>query len=166
VSKFNVKAGVIDMPRPVKWRKVAFIPGIRYFIPTGVPQYELAENTLKIEELEALRLKDLVGLEQEECAAQMEVSRQTFQRVLISARQKVADALSSGKAIRIEGGNFTSNICPVKCQSCGKEWEESYENYQKIVEGTYQCSYCGSTDVTCRFGNRKRFCGGKCRRGK
>jgi hypothetical protein len=96
----------------------------------------------------------------------MEVSRQTFQRILSTARQKVADALSCGKAIRIEGGNFTSNICPVKCHSCGKEWEESYENFQKIVEGTYHCPYCGSIDVACRFENGRRFCGGRCWRGR
>lgn len=150
------------MPRPVKWRKVSFIPGVRYFIPTGVPKCELEENILKIEELEAMRLKDLEGLEQEDCADRMEVSRQTFQRILLTAREKVTDALINGKAVRIEGGNFTSNICPVKCQACQKEWAESYENYQKIVEGTYQCPSCGSKDVTCRFGKRNRFCGGQC----
>jgi predicted DNA-binding protein (UPF0251 family) len=52
------------MPRPVKWRKVAFIPGVRHFIPTGVSKCELEKNILKIEELEALRLKDYEGLEQ------------------------------------------------------------------------------------------------------
>lgn len=150
------------MPRPVKWRKVAFIPGVRYFIPTGVSKCEIEENVLKIEELEALRLKDLEGLEQEECAVKMEVSRQTFQRILSTARQKVADALISGKAIRIEGGNFTSNICPMKCHNCQKEWTESYENFQKILDGTYECPNCGSKDVTCQYGRGKRFCGGNC----
>jgi predicted DNA-binding protein (UPF0251 family)/DNA-directed RNA polymerase subunit RPC12/RpoP len=155
-------AGVDLMPRPVKWRKVSFIPGVRYFIPTGIPKCELEENLLKIEELEALRLKDLEGLEQEECAAKMEISRQTFQRILLAAREKLADALINGKAIRIEGGNFTSNICPIICESCGKEWDESYENFRKILEGTYECPDCGSKEVTCRFGRGKRFCAGKC----
>ncbi|HBF36953.1 MAG TPA: hypothetical protein DDW50_06490 [Firmicutes bacterium] len=155
------------MARPTKWRKVGFIPGIRYFIPTGIPKCELEENILKIEELEAIRLKDLEGLEQEECAEKMEVSRPTFQRILNTAREKVSDALINGKAIRIEGGNFTSNICPVKCQSCQKEWQESYENYMKILDGTYECPACGSKDITCVFGQGKRFCGGKCwRHGK
>jgi predicted DNA-binding protein (UPF0251 family) len=150
------------MPRPIKWRKVAFIPGVRYFVPSGIPQCELTENVLKIEELEALRLKELVGLEQEECAVQMEVSRQTFQRILNTARQKVADALISGKAIRIEGGNFTSNICPMKCQDCHKEWPESYENFQKVGDGAYECPKCGSKEVTCQYGKGERACGGKC----
>lgn len=152
------------MPRPVKWRKVSFVPGVRYFIPAGTPKCELEENIVKIEELEALRLKDLEGLEQEECAERMEISRQTFQRILLTAREKVTDALIHGKAIRIEGGNFTSNICTVQCQNCQNEWQESYEDYQKILEGTYQCPHCGSTEVTCRYGKRNRFCGGNCRR--
>ena len=150
------------MARPTKWRKVGFIPGIRYFIPTGIPKCELEENILKIEELEAIRLKDLEGLEQEEAAEKMEVSRPTFQRILNVARAKVTDALINGKAIRIEGGNFTSNICPVKCQNCQKEWQESYENYMKILEGAYECPECGSKDIICLFGQGKRFCGGKC----
>jgi hypothetical protein len=35
-----------------------------------------------LEEIEAVRLKDLQRLEQEECAAHMAISRPTFQRVL------------------------------------------------------------------------------------
>lgn len=150
------------MSRPVKWRKVSFIPGVRYFLPTGVPQYELEEVVLKIEELEAIRLKDVEGLEQEACADRMEVSRPTFQRILNTARAKVAEALINGKAIRIEGGNFTSNICPVICLSCKNEWEESFENYRKILEGDYSCPKCGSKDIVCRFGHGRRFCGGRC----
>jgi predicted DNA-binding protein (UPF0251 family) len=150
------------MARPVKWRKVSFIPGVRYFVPTDIPKCDLNENVLKVEELEALRLKDLEGMEQEDCAIKMEISRQTFQRILITAREKVTDALVNAKAIRIEGGNFTSNICPVKCKSCHKEWEESYENYVKILDGSYKCPHCGSKEVTCVFGKGKRFCGGHC----
>ena len=66
----------------------------------------LNEIVLHLEEAEAIRLKDLEGLEQEEAAEMMNISRPTFQRVLASARQKVADALLGSKAIRIDGGNF------------------------------------------------------------
>jgi len=75
----------------------------------------LAENQLTLEEIEAIRLRDLEHLEQVECAAKMNISRPTFQRVLGSARQKVADSLLAGKALRIEGGNYelsTSNLTP------------------------------------------------------
>ena len=98
------------MSRPPKWRKVEFIPNIQYFVPFDVQTNNIEENILRIEEVEAIRLKDLEGLEQEECAEKMEVSRQTFQRILNIGREKIADSIINGKAIRIEGGNFTRNI--------------------------------------------------------
>lgn len=143
------------MARPTKWRKIENIPTIHYFIPSHKEVAELTENTelakniLKLEELEAIRLKDLEGLEQGECAEKMEVSRPTFQRILLSAREKIADSLVNGKVIHIEGGNFTRNICPVRCLDCGKEWMESYENLESIKTGEYSCSACGSIKVIC-----------------
>ncbi len=94
------------MPRPPKCRRVAFLPGATYFKPAGIPLRVLDEVRLSVEEAEAIRLKDLEGLEQEQSAERMNISRPTFQRVLASARQKIADALLNSKAIRIEGGNF------------------------------------------------------------
>jgi len=94
------------MPRPPKCRRVAFLPEVTYFKPAGIPLRALSEVRLSVEEAEAIRLKDLEGLEQEPSAERMNISRPTFQRVLVSARQKIADALLNGRAIRIEGGNF------------------------------------------------------------
>jgi predicted DNA-binding protein (UPF0251 family) len=94
------------MPRPPKCRRVAYLPEATYFKPAGIPLRLLDEVILSVEEAEAIRLKDLEGLEQEQGAEKMNISRPTFQRVLASARQKIADALLNGKAIRIEGGNF------------------------------------------------------------
>ena len=102
------------MARPTKWRKIENIPSVLNFVPSE-KETEGPKNILKMEELEAIRLKDLEGLEQGECAEKMEVSRPTFQRILISAREKIADSPIHGKAIMVEGGNFTRNICPVKC---------------------------------------------------
>jgi predicted DNA-binding protein (UPF0251 family)/predicted Fe-Mo cluster-binding NifX family protein len=81
-------------------------PEIFYFKPAGVPLHALDQVELTIEELEALRLKDLEGLQQEQGAAKMNISRPTFQRILASARRKTAEALSQGKAIRISGGAY------------------------------------------------------------
>lgn len=94
------------MARPVKCRRVGSLPGVTYFKPAGIPLRNLEEVILSIEEAEAVRLKDLSGLEQEQGAEKMNVSRPTFQRILTSARRKIADALLNGKAIRIEGGNY------------------------------------------------------------
>ncbi|NQT05769.1 MAG: DUF134 domain-containing protein [Dehalococcoidia bacterium] len=94
------------MPRPIKDRRIAYMPEVTYFKPAGRPLRVLEESRLSIEEVEAIRLKDFNGLEQEECAEKMNISRQTFQRVLGAARRNIADALFNGKAIRVEGGNF------------------------------------------------------------
>lgn len=64
------------------------------------------EEVLKVEELESIRLKDLLGLTQEEAARRMGVSQPTFHRILQAARRKIASALVEGKALRIEGGDF------------------------------------------------------------
>lgn len=152
------------MARPIKWRKVEFLPKIQYFAPIDTDTADLQENVLRVEELEAVRLKDLEGLDQEECAERMEVSRQTFQRVLNIAREKIADSLINGKAIKIEGGNFTRNICPVNCLDCGKEWNESYENFEKILRGEYNCPDCDSKRVICARSEKRKFCQRNCRR--
>ena len=114
------------MGRRQLWRKVSFIPPITYFKPAGIPLAGLDEVKLLVEEAEAIRLKDIEGLEQEESAQKMEISRTTFSRILDSARQKIADALLNGKAIRIEGGNFEMATRRFKCIS-GHEWEVSFE---------------------------------------
>jgi predicted DNA-binding protein (UPF0251 family) len=114
------------MGRPPKWRRVSFIPQVTYFKPAGIPLRMLEEVRLSIEEAEAIRLKDLEGLEQEDCAEKMDISRPTFQRVLGSARQKVADALLNGRAIRIEGGNFELAIPRFRCLE-GHEWDVPFE---------------------------------------
>lgn len=94
------------MTRPKKCRMVSALANASYFKPAGVPLHFLQEVQLFLEEAEALRLKDIEGVEQADGAARMGISRPTFQRILVSARRKVADALFNGKAIRIQGGNF------------------------------------------------------------
>ena len=65
---------------------------------------------MSLDELEAIRLADYEGRYHEEAAKQMEVSRATFGRILSKARNKVAEVIVDGKALRIEtktneGGN-------------------------------------------------------------
>lgn len=152
------------MARPIKWRRIENVPIVPYFIPSNENVGGIPENILKLEELEAIRLKDLEGLDQSECAKRMEVSRPTFQRILLSAREIIADSLVNGKIIRIEGGHFTRHICPVRCLDCKKEWMESYENVETINKGEYACPTCGSKRVICGQNHKGRFCRGHCRR--
>ncbi|MHB1042541.1 MAG: DUF134 domain-containing protein [Eubacteriales bacterium] len=111
------------MARPPKCRRVEQYPGFTYFKPSGIMLADLEEAQLAVEEVEAIRLRDLEGLEHEECAARMSVSRPTFHRILASARQKIADAMINGKAIRIEGGNFQLASNRLECRKCGHRWE-------------------------------------------
>ncbi len=132
------------MSRPFKCRRVASMPGVTYFKPAGIPLRSLEEIRLSVEEAEALRLKDLEGLEQEQGAEKMNVSRPTFQRVLASARKKMADALLNGKAIRIEGGNFEIAHRRFRCANNHK-WEVPFE---VAVQATSQlCPVCNEPSV-------------------
>jgi len=83
---------------------VARLPQATYYKPRGVPLSVLQHIDLTVDELEAIRLADLEHLYQEEAAQRMNVSRQTFGRILDAAHAKVADALVNGKALSIQGG--------------------------------------------------------------
>ena len=133
------------MPRPPKWRRVDFVPEITYFKPAGVPLNSLDEVRLSIEEAEAIRLKDIEGLEQEECAQRMQISRPTFHRVLGSARRNLANALLNGKAIRIEGGNFEMAMRRFRCPRDGHEWDVPFETM--ITQPPSTCPTCKSPDI-------------------
>lgn len=85
---------------------MGFRPGTTHFKPAGAPVSGLEEIVLSVDEYEALRLKDLLGIGQAGAAEKMDVSQPTFHRTLINARKKVADAIVNGKAIRIQGGNI------------------------------------------------------------
>ena len=90
------------MPRPKKPRKVRFNPDVYYFKPRGVPLRVLEEVELGHDEVEALKLHDVDGLEQIKAAEKMKISQPTFARTLDSAYKKIAKAIIFGKAIRIE----------------------------------------------------------------
>ncbi len=84
---------------------MARLPQASYYKPQGVPLRTLEQVALTVDELEAIRLADLEGLYQEEAAKRMNVSRQTFGRIIEAAHRKVADALVHGKALSIAGGS-------------------------------------------------------------
>lgn len=102
------------MPRPHSCRRIAARPGATVYKPAGIRACELEWLTLGLDEFEALRLADRDGLHHEAAAAQMGISRATFGRIVESARRKVAEALSTGKALQIAGGN----VAPVR--GCGR----------------------------------------------
>ena len=89
------------MVRPVKLRKLNFNPSVTYFKPRAIPLASLEEVELRLDELEVLKLCDYEGFEQKEAAKKINISQSTLQRILSSARKKIAEAIIKGKAIKI-----------------------------------------------------------------
>lgn len=94
------------MPRPRKWRRVCSLPGIAGFGPLrGAPDSDQTV-VMTVDEYETIRLIDLEGFTQEECARQMDVARTTVQGIYDKARKRLADSLVNGKVLIIEGGDY------------------------------------------------------------
>jgi predicted DNA-binding protein (UPF0251 family) len=91
------------MPRPCVKRRVRGNPNSSYFKPSGIRVRDLKESVLEMDEFEAVRLVDFKGLSQEGAAGKMGISQATLSRILAGARFKVADAVCSGKALKISG---------------------------------------------------------------
>lgn len=107
------------MPRPCKKRRICGIPKTRQFAPCNTENAEMI--TLTFDEYEALRLIDLEGLTQEECAKQMNISRPSVSAICESAHKKMAEMLVLSKQLYIDGGHVT--ICEKAshcCGTCGK----------------------------------------------
>lgn len=90
------------MPRPKIHRRLRFSPRVFYFKPRGVPLRALSEVVLAPDEMETLKLYEVDCLDQVTAAEKMKISQPTFARILDKAQKKIAEALVSGKAIRIE----------------------------------------------------------------
>lgn len=89
------------MPRPRLPRIISFSPNVTYFKPQGIPMRALEVVHLDMEEIEAYRWRYSEKLDQRQAADKMKISTSTYQRILYSAQEKIADALISGKAIEI-----------------------------------------------------------------
>lgn len=107
------------MARPKKCRWVQAEPGATFFKPQGIPLRLLEHTVITVDEMEAMRLADFLGLSQEEVARQMQVSRPTVTRMLARAHRAVADALAHGKGIHIEGGDYRLLGQISECRCCG-----------------------------------------------
>jgi predicted DNA-binding protein (UPF0251 family) len=115
--------------------------------------------SLGVEEVEAVRLKDMAGRDQKECAREMGLTRPTFQRILAAARKKIATALAEGKTIVIEGGHFIMKNRIFECLDCGEKWEEA-----PCTEGgkhghEIACPKCGSMNKAKVVEGERRACG-------
>ncbi|MEG0778068.1 MAG: DUF134 domain-containing protein [Oscillospiraceae bacterium] len=104
------------MPRPVKCRKVCCLPKCSRFGPLDAPECCEKGVEMTVVEYEAIRLIDLEGFTQEECAMQMSVARTTVQGIYNDARKKLAESLVNGKTLLIRGGDYL--LCEGKEDFC------------------------------------------------
>jgi len=149
----NIFAEKIIMPRTEKNRIVHTPPLFSEFKPIGVPIQNLQQLPLTLDEFEAFRLADYIGLSHAEAADEMEISRSTFTRLIEKSRKKIADFIVEGRVLQIEGGNvhFRNNI--IRCQECGHMFKTSIS--MKIDS----CPACHSTKLLNLAGG---FGHGKC----
>lgn len=144
------------MARPRKMRSVYRPPRFKAFKPSGVRSRFLEDLPLELDELEAIRLADYEGLDHNESAERMGISRSTFSRLVEKARHKVACFLIEGNQLTIEGGDvhFRGNL--IRCEDCGSLTNLAFTDTASV------CPDCGSanlTDLAGGFGH-----GGCCRR--
>jgi predicted DNA-binding protein (UPF0251 family) len=131
------------MARPRNCRRVGSMPESNYFKPRGIPLSMLEEIILNVDEFEAIRLADLEGLYQDQAAEKMNVSRQTFGRIIDSGHRKVAEALVKGKALKIEGGEIEmAGMRKFECYECRHSWELPYGTGRPE-----NCPSCKSGDI-------------------
>lgn len=91
------------MPRPCKKRNVCGLPNYNTFMAEDGSKQAIY---LTLDEYETIRLIDLVGMKQEDCAKQMQISRTSVTAIYESARKKLAEVLVTGKMLYITGGNI------------------------------------------------------------
>ncbi len=105
------------MARPMKWRKVCCLPENSKFGPLDSRR---AKNDviMTVDEYETIRLIDLEGFTQQECADQMNIARTTVQGIYAGARRKLAESLVNGKVLFIEGGEY--RLCDLMGSGCGR----------------------------------------------
>lgn len=105
------------MPRPRKWRKVCCLPDSNRFGPLDSSEDSTNVINMTVDEYETIRLIDLEGFTQEDCANQMNISRTTVQGIYGDARKKLAESLVNGKVLWIEGGEY--QLCDGSGKGCG-----------------------------------------------
>jgi predicted DNA-binding protein (UPF0251 family) len=114
------------------------VPDKNYFKPKGIPSSLLDEVILALDELEAVRLADFEGLYQEEAAVRMNISRQTFGRIIATAHKKIADVLINGKALKIEGGEVSiREMKSFTCRKCQRAF-----NVDDDAQNKTTCPHC------------------------
>ncbi len=129
------------MKKPYRTRKVNQPPLFTNFKPSGIPRKFLKKTEITIDEFEAIRLADYCGMEHQEAAENMQISRPTFTRLIKKARQKTAQAIIDGMELVIVGGNYKLMNALHHCRDCGET------DQQPLFKNINRCKECGSDNV-------------------
>ncbi len=114
------------MPRPCKRRRVCAVPRCARFGPVNNEGDQSSVVIMAVDEFESIRLIDLEGLTQEECAQRMGVARTTAQAIYNSARRKLAECLVHEKELHIQGGEYV--LCEGDNHSCERRCNKGCRN--------------------------------------
>lgn len=106
------------MPRLKHCRKICEPPKMLGYKPFGIPKNALPSVTLGLDEFEVIRLLDYEGLNQEQAAERMKISRPTLTRIYEHARKVVATAFVEGKMLIIQGGEVEFDKEWYRCKRC------------------------------------------------
>jgi len=135
------------MSRPKNNRIVYQPPYYSEFKPSGVSSKSLEEIQLSLDEFEAIRLADLLGMSHEEAANEMGISRSTFSRLIVQSRKKIASFFYQEKLLTVSGGNVHFRQNSIKCSSCGHMF--TIDIRTKVTS----CPACGSKNLVNFAGN-------------
>ena len=141
------------MPRPEKNRIVHEPPIFREFKPIGIAANFLDKTVLSLDEFEAFRLADYIGMSHEEAAEEMEISRSTFSRLIQKARKKIADFIIQGGILTIGGGSVHFRMNILQCRNCGHMFNVNLDDEFS------ECPECQSEKILNMAGS---FGHGKC----
>ena len=155
VRNFDPQKGYLMSRKKIE-RLVKEPPLYTSFKPTGVPKGDMVRIILTLDEYEAIKLADYKGFDHADAALEMEISRSTFSRLVMKAREKVAKFIIDGCELNIDGGDihFINNI--YRCAKCRHRFNRS------IMDEFVVCPICGSGDL---FDLAGGFGHGSCCRG-
>jgi len=129
------------MPRPKKNRLVEKPPLHCNFKPVGVPANNLQPLNLSLDEYEAIRLADFLGMDHAEASEEMDISRSTFTRLIERARRILAEFMIKGRLLQIEGGNVHFKGNRIRCADCGHMFNITFQTDFEA------CPNCGSKNL-------------------
>ena len=129
------------MRGPYRKRKIFQPPEIQNFKPAGIPRRQLEKINISVDEYEAFRLADYLGLEHLEASEKMGISRPTFTRLIEKARNRIALAIVDGKELIIAGGNVEFAHTRHRCRDCGEE------QVNPATTADPDCPECGSGNM-------------------